>query len=330
MVFNGKTSHKVRKDIDFKYNNSEIDVLLISRGGESLNLHNTSELFILDPVWHQAGVDQIIERVLRYQSNPNGSKKDIIVDVYITNMIKPSKVKDIVPSMDIILRDNFIRKKKDLNTNITDNALIPISLQKHTDYKRLRNEAENLTFFSPSKVNNIIINIIIIIQVLRLRSNIDHKILEYVEYEFSNIANINEIVEIVVSLQRSVIIKATNVLLYNKHLMNKTDGSLIEWLNMYIHQSRGVKLGVCTSLIKTMLHYFRPTLSFNDTSDSSLESKSYSSPDITIYQRLNKRSLLLRSDDSDSSSEDSEISSSPDIPITQLVNESSLSFNDAY
>ena len=69
IYFGEQTEEKRNKIID-KYNDRNIDVLLItSAGSESLDLKNTRSIHIMEPHWNESKINQIIGRAIRYDSH---------------------------------------------------------------------------------------------------------------------------------------------------------------------------------------------------------------------------------------------------------------------
>jgi superfamily II DNA or RNA helicase len=69
-IYYGEQTEEKRNKIIDKYNNLEIDVLLItSAGSESLDLKNTRFIHIMEPHWNESKINQIIGRAIRYDSH---------------------------------------------------------------------------------------------------------------------------------------------------------------------------------------------------------------------------------------------------------------------
>ena len=82
-VFKGGVSAKEKSKMVKDYNDNKYPVLVITKAGaEGLDLKETRNMIIMDPVWHDAGIQQIIGRAVRYRSHVNLPKKDRIVHVY--------------------------------------------------------------------------------------------------------------------------------------------------------------------------------------------------------------------------------------------------------
>ena len=92
-TINGSIPPKKRQAIKDRYNSGEIRVLIITiAGAEGLDLKNTSSLIILDPVWNNTKLDQIVGRVARYESHIALPKEDRHVDIYYLILKKPKKL----------------------------------------------------------------------------------------------------------------------------------------------------------------------------------------------------------------------------------------------
>lgn len=117
-TINGSVSAKKRLEIKERYNRGEIKVLIITiAGAEGLDLKNTTALIILDPVWNNTKLDQIVGRVARYESHIGLPKEDRHVDIYYLILKKPKKLKegdDVFMSADEII----YRMSQQKNENI--------------------------------------------------------------------------------------------------------------------------------------------------------------------------------------------------------------------
>ena len=82
-VYKGGLSATVKTTITDDFNAGKFPVLVITRaGGEGLDLKKVRNIIILDPVWHDAGTQQIIGRAVRYKSHVGLTKKNRHVNVY--------------------------------------------------------------------------------------------------------------------------------------------------------------------------------------------------------------------------------------------------------
>lgn len=78
------------------YNNGEYKVLLLSSAGsESLDLHNTRQIHIMEPHWNEGKIMQVIGRALRYKSHINLPRKQKHVDIYRWISIFPEPIKNL-------------------------------------------------------------------------------------------------------------------------------------------------------------------------------------------------------------------------------------------
>jgi len=143
----GSMSISNRKKAVDKYNNRDVNVLLISKaGGEGLDLKETKFVIILEPSWNDSTLVQVIGRAVRYESHINLPKDDQVVYVYKLHMVKPaeelflqsileqnkveSPVKESVLSVDLYLKnfsqlkqiviDEFMEKIKKSSIEIKD------------------------------------------------------------------------------------------------------------------------------------------------------------------------------------------------------------------
>jgi superfamily II DNA or RNA helicase len=71
------------------FNSKEIDVLVITKAGcEGLDLKEVRNIFVLDPPWNPAGLEQIIGRGIRYRSHANLPKEERHVNIYYLMLIE--------------------------------------------------------------------------------------------------------------------------------------------------------------------------------------------------------------------------------------------------
>lgn len=76
-IYYGEQTEEKRNKIIDNYNNSLIDVLLItSAGSESLDLKNTRFIHIMEPHWNESKINQIIGRAIRYDSHAKLKESD--------------------------------------------------------------------------------------------------------------------------------------------------------------------------------------------------------------------------------------------------------------
>jgi superfamily II DNA or RNA helicase len=81
LYYGEQTEEKRNKIID-KYNDRQIDVLLItSAGSESLDLKNTRSIHIMEPHWNESKINQIIGRAIRYDSHKALPESDRTVEI---------------------------------------------------------------------------------------------------------------------------------------------------------------------------------------------------------------------------------------------------------
>jgi superfamily II DNA or RNA helicase len=85
---NGSMTPKARTHAMNLYNSGEVKILIISKaGGEGLDLKETNTVFILEPTWNEANLEQVIGRAIRYGSHANPTQST--VDVYYVLLLKP-------------------------------------------------------------------------------------------------------------------------------------------------------------------------------------------------------------------------------------------------
>lgn len=82
-VYTGSVTDEKKEAMVDAYNDSEVDVLLISSSGaEGLDLKNTRQIHIMDPHFNKAKIDQVIGRGIRYRSHSELPVQDRHVNVY--------------------------------------------------------------------------------------------------------------------------------------------------------------------------------------------------------------------------------------------------------
>ena len=85
---NGSMTPKARLVAMNKYNSGETKILIISKaGGEGLDLKETNTVFILEPSWNEAMLEQVIGRAIRYGSHEDPQHS--VVDIYYVLLLKP-------------------------------------------------------------------------------------------------------------------------------------------------------------------------------------------------------------------------------------------------
>jgi superfamily II DNA or RNA helicase len=86
----GSMSKLARATVVNRFNNGEYRVLMISKaGGEGLDLKATNKVYILEPTWNDASIQQIIGRAVRRNSHASLPENQRHVDVYNMYLLKP-------------------------------------------------------------------------------------------------------------------------------------------------------------------------------------------------------------------------------------------------
>jgi SNF2 family DNA or RNA helicase len=117
IVISGEVQADLRLSIVESFNLKRIQVLIITiAGSEGLDLKETRNVIILDPVWNKATIDQIIGRAVRYLSHSKLPIDQRYVDVY--NLILKSPYKN-VPSGDELLYE-IINRKTEMLYDVED------------------------------------------------------------------------------------------------------------------------------------------------------------------------------------------------------------------
>jgi SNF2 family DNA or RNA helicase len=89
-IITGSVQANKRQLVVSKYNEGIIQVLLISMAGvEGLDLKNTKNIIIMDPVWNPAKLEQIIGRGVRYLSHNSLPPEQQYVNIYLLILLPP-------------------------------------------------------------------------------------------------------------------------------------------------------------------------------------------------------------------------------------------------
>ena len=122
--FYGSLTARYRQEIVNLFNNDDIQVLIItSAGAEGIDLKGVRNIIILDPVWNDAKLKQIIGRGARYKSHEHLPLNQRIVNVYKMVLTEQDleenwMVDETSLSGDVLLYRIIINKEK-INENIS-------------------------------------------------------------------------------------------------------------------------------------------------------------------------------------------------------------------
>jgi superfamily II DNA or RNA helicase len=118
-LFTGELNDQEKYTIVQKYNNKEIDVLLLSSsGGEGLDLKNTRQIHIMEPHWNSAKINQVIGRGVRYKSHENLPENEQHVKIFYWISIpyyKITSIDDLKIGTDEYLYMMSDKKTKEIN-----------------------------------------------------------------------------------------------------------------------------------------------------------------------------------------------------------------------
>ena len=90
-VISGDVNQRTRDRAVLRFNNDEIDVLVITNAGaEGIDLKGTRNIFILDPPWNPAGIHQVVGRGIRYKAHDHLPENERVVRVFYMVQTKPS------------------------------------------------------------------------------------------------------------------------------------------------------------------------------------------------------------------------------------------------
>jgi superfamily II DNA or RNA helicase len=91
-TFTGHLGDKSRKNLVHDYNTNKLKALIVSSsGGEGLDLKGTREVFITEPHWNEAKIDQVIGRSARLGSHSRLPETERKIDVYKYLSTLPAK-----------------------------------------------------------------------------------------------------------------------------------------------------------------------------------------------------------------------------------------------
>ena len=132
-LFNGDMTKDEKAESIRKYNNNKVQVMIITKAGsEGLDLKETRSVIILDPVWNDAGLEQIMGRAIRYNSHVNLPKDEQVVNIYklilVTSVGKDNWEDDYKISGDATLYS--IIKAKEKFSKEFNKLLLSLSLKK--------------------------------------------------------------------------------------------------------------------------------------------------------------------------------------------------------
>lgn len=89
IISGNETKNQVEKNIK-DYNADKLDLLIVTKaGGEGIDLKGTRNIFVLEPVWNPASLDQIIGRGIRLDSHAHLPEEQRIVDIHYMLLIRP-------------------------------------------------------------------------------------------------------------------------------------------------------------------------------------------------------------------------------------------------
>ena len=112
-VISGSVGTSDRTKITKDYNSKQIQVLVYTKAGsEGLDLKNTEYVFILEPVWSYALLEQAIMRSIRYGSHKDSKNKHVKVILLALTSKNPD-----IKSGDILLYD-IIKKKRAIQSHV--------------------------------------------------------------------------------------------------------------------------------------------------------------------------------------------------------------------
>jgi SNF2 family DNA or RNA helicase len=114
-IITGQTSLRDRELYVKEYNTNVVNTLIISQaGGEGLDLKGTENVFVIDPPWNPANLDQVIGRAIRYDSHSHLPVHKRHVSIYYLILSDPAPLQDGEKTMsgDILLY-NIISDKRE-------------------------------------------------------------------------------------------------------------------------------------------------------------------------------------------------------------------------
>ena len=128
-VFSGSVSKKQREKIIKDFNNDQFQTLIITKaGGEGLDLKGVNSIIVMEPPWNDAGLQQIVGRVIRCNSHVHLPPSRRKVDIYFMRLTHPTRLnpEGAVVSGDVKLYQ-LIDQKRNKN-NVIKQLLQQISI----------------------------------------------------------------------------------------------------------------------------------------------------------------------------------------------------------
>lgn len=114
-----KSSKHAQEKVD-AYNSNKVRIMLFSSAGShGMDLHGTTECFMVDYHWNTAKTKQAESRVVRYDSHKLSEKKQ--VTIYYLTTVPPSSIKTSRRTADEYLRD--LCKLKDNAMKLLDETI---------------------------------------------------------------------------------------------------------------------------------------------------------------------------------------------------------------
>jgi superfamily II DNA or RNA helicase len=156
-IYSGLKSQSEKSIILKKYNNNEIDVMIITgAGAEGLDLKETKNMILLDPPWSYADLSQIMGRAVRLNSHINLPKKEQHVNIYkmvglsyndIITLLKTYKyIENLFKSKDKEGIDKYIKSYKYsqiLDINNKNSLINEVNNNFYNKYKNSKYMKEN-------------------------------------------------------------------------------------------------------------------------------------------------------------------------------------------
>lgn len=115
----GADSTKHRNEAVARFNSGEANTLVISNAGsEGLDLKAVENVFVIDPPWNPAGVDQVIGRAIRYNSHDGMPPNRRHVDIYYLILRQRDLRSGDKPISGDVLLYNIIDRKRRIQDEI--------------------------------------------------------------------------------------------------------------------------------------------------------------------------------------------------------------------
>ena len=123
--FYGELSMMRRKELIDRYNDNDMQVLIItSAGSEGLDLKGVKNIIVMDPVWNYSTLRQIIGRGVRLHSHAHLPPQERVVNVYKMMLVEKGKKDVWFSDEELLSGDALLYRIIDRKQKVNDNLKI--------------------------------------------------------------------------------------------------------------------------------------------------------------------------------------------------------------